>query len=58
MKDKAFARGVHRGEIIQGAEDLGLELDAHIAFCIAAMRSSAGVLGLDGAAAPSPQAQS
>jgi predicted hydrolase (HD superfamily) len=58
MKDKAFARGVHREDIIQGAQELGLELDAHIAFCIAAMRSSAGVLGLDGSAAPSPQTQS
>src|SRR6201994_3045970 len=55
MKDKAFARGVHREDITQGAEELGLELDAHIAFCIAAMRSSAGVLGLDGAAVSSPQ---
>jgi predicted hydrolase (HD superfamily) len=55
MKDKAFARGVHREDIIQGAEELGLELDAHIAFCIAAMRSSAGVLGLEGVAASSPQ---
>jgi predicted hydrolase (HD superfamily) len=55
MKDKAFARGVHREDIIQGAEELGLELDAHIAFCIAAMRSSAGVLGLEGAAASSPR---
>jgi predicted hydrolase (HD superfamily) len=55
MKDKAFARGVHRGDITQGAEELGLELDAHIAFCIAAMRSSAAVLGLDGASASSPR---
>ena len=55
MKDKAFARGVHRGDIIQGAEELGLELDPHIAFCIAAMRSSAGVLGLEGTAASSPR---
>jgi predicted hydrolase (HD superfamily) len=55
MKDKAFARGVHREDIIQGAEELGLELDAHIAFCIAAMRSSAGVLGLEGVAASSLQ---
>jgi predicted hydrolase (HD superfamily) len=54
MKDKAFARNVHRQDIIQGAEELGLELDAHIAFCIAAMRSSAGVLGLEGPAASSP----
>jgi predicted hydrolase (HD superfamily) len=55
MKDKAFARGVHREDITLGAEELGLELDAHIAFCIAAMRSSAGVLGLEGVAASSPQ---
>jgi predicted hydrolase (HD superfamily) len=55
MKDKAFARGVHREDIIQGAGELGLELDAHIAFCIAAMRSSAGVLGLEGVAASSLQ---
>jgi predicted hydrolase (HD superfamily) len=55
MKDKAFARGVHRGDITQGAEELGLELDAHIAFCIAAMRSSAGVLGLEGTATSSPR---
>jgi predicted hydrolase (HD superfamily) len=55
MKDKAFARGVHREDIIQGAEELGLELDPHIAFCIAAMRSSAGVLGLEGVATSSLQ---
>ena len=55
MKDKAFARGVHRDDITQGADELGLELDAHIAFCIAAMQSSAGVLGLDGVAASSPR---
>jgi predicted hydrolase (HD superfamily) len=55
MKDKAFARGVHREDIIQGAEELGLELDAHIAFCIAAMRSSAAALGLEGVAASSLQ---
>lgn len=54
MKDKAFARGVHRDDITQGAQELGLELDAHIAFCIAAMRSAAGVLGLEGTAASSP----
>src|ERR1700727_3058407 len=55
MKDKAFARGVHREDITQGADELGLELDAHIDFCIAAMQSSAGVLGLDGVAASSPR---
>jgi predicted hydrolase (HD superfamily) len=46
MKDKAFARGVHREDIIQGAAELGVELDVHIAFCIDAMKKRAGELGL------------
>jgi predicted hydrolase (HD superfamily) len=46
MKDKAFARGVHREDIVQGAAELGVELDAHIAFCIEAMKRRAGELGL------------
>jgi predicted hydrolase (HD superfamily) len=46
MKDKAFARGVNREDVIQGAAELGVELDAHIAFCIEAMRGRAAVLGL------------
>ena len=46
MKDKAFARGVNRADVIQGAEELGVELDAHIAFCIEAMKKRAGELGL------------
>jgi predicted hydrolase (HD superfamily) len=54
MKDKAFARGVHREDIVQGAEELGLDLDAHIAFCITAMRQHAELLGLAGAAPASP----
>jgi predicted hydrolase (HD superfamily) len=54
MKDKAFARGVHREDIISGAQELGVELDAHIGFCIAAMRSHAEALGLEGVAAPNP----
>jgi predicted hydrolase (HD superfamily) len=54
LKDKAFARGVHREDIIQGAQELGLELDAHIAFCIAAMRRHAEALGLSGVATSSP----
>src|SRR6204780_438 len=54
MKDKAFARGVHREDIIAGAQELGVDLDAHIGFCIAAMRSHAEALGLEGVAAPSP----
>jgi len=46
MKDKAFARGVNRGDVIQGAAELGVDLDAHIAFCIAAMKKRAATLGL------------
>jgi len=46
MKDKAFARGVNRADVIQGAAELGVELDAHIGFCIEAMRKRAGELGL------------
>jgi predicted hydrolase (HD superfamily) len=54
MKDKAFARGVQREDIIQGAQELGLDLDAHIAFSIAAMRRHAEALGLAGAALSPP----
>ena len=48
MKDKAFARGVSRDDVIQGAADLGLDLDEHIAFVIGAMQRSAESLGLVG----------
>ena len=46
MKDKAFARGVNREDVMQGAAELGVELDAHIGFCIEAMRKRAPELGL------------
>jgi predicted hydrolase (HD superfamily) len=46
MKDKAFARGVNRADVIQGAEELGVDLDAHIGFCIEAMKKRSGELGL------------
>jgi len=46
MKDKAFARGVHREDIIQGAAELGVDLDTHISFCIEAMKKRASELGL------------
>ncbi len=48
MKDKAFARSVSREDIINGAARLGVELDEHITFCIEAMKSVAGELGLAG----------
>ena len=46
MKDKAFARGVNRADVIQGAAELGVELDTHIGFCLEAMKKRAGELGL------------
>ena len=48
MKDKAFARAVNRQDIVSGAGELGVELDAHIAFCIKAMQRNAVALGLHG----------
>jgi predicted hydrolase (HD superfamily) len=45
MKDQAFAKGVKREDVIQGAAELGVELDAHIGFCIEAMKRRAGELG-------------
>jgi len=46
MKDKAFARGVNREDVLQGAAELGVDLDAHIDFCLQAMKKRAGELGL------------
>ncbi|HEV2324527.1 MAG TPA: HAD family hydrolase, partial [Terracidiphilus sp.] len=46
MKDKAFARGVNREDVVQGAAELGIDLDAHIGFCIEAMRKQSAELGL------------
>lgn len=51
MKDKAFARGVNREDIVNGAEELGVSLDEHITFVIAAMTDDAERLKLDGAPA-------
>jgi predicted hydrolase (HD superfamily) len=48
MKDKGFARGVNRDDVIQGASDLGVDLDEHIQFVIDAMKESAAALGLAG----------
>ena len=51
MKDKAFARSVNRDDITNGAADMGLDLEEHIAFCIEAMKAIAPELGLAGVAA-------
>ena len=48
LKDKAFARAVNRDDIYRGAEELGVDLDEHIGFCIQAMEEGATVLGLGG----------
>ena len=46
MKDKAFVCGVNREDVIQGVAELGVDLDAHIAFCLDAMKKRAAELGL------------
>jgi len=46
LKDKAFARGVSRDDIRLGAEELGVELDQHIAFVLEALRPVERDLGL------------
>ena len=48
MKDKAFARSVNREDIVNGAAELGVDLEEHIAFCIEAMKTIAPELGLAG----------
>jgi len=48
LKDKAFARGVSREDVRKGAEELGVPIEEHIAFCIAAMCGAADALGLRG----------
>jgi predicted hydrolase (HD superfamily) len=48
MKDKAFARGVSRDDVVNGAVELGVDLDEHVAFVIAAMQGSADAIGLAG----------
>ena len=52
MKDKAFARSVNRDDIVNGAADLGVDLDEHITFCIEAMKGIAKELGLEGVSVP------
>ncbi len=48
MKDKLFAKGVSREDVRKGAEELGVPLEEHIGFCIAALREHADALGLRG----------
>ncbi len=48
LKDKAFAKGVSREDVRNGAAELGVPIEEHIAFCIVAMRENADALGLRG----------
>jgi len=57
MKDKAFAKGVSREDVMVGTQELGVDLDVHIQFVIDAMRRSADVLGLAGVTAASAGAE-
>ena len=50
LKDKAFARTVSREDIVNGAQEFGVPLGEHIAFCIDAMKARASELGLAGTA--------
>jgi putative nucleotidyltransferase with HDIG domain len=48
LKDKAFARGVSREDVVRGAEELGVPVDEHIAFMLGALRPHEATLGLGG----------
>lgn len=47
-KSKEFAKGVSREDILAGAADLDVTLEAHLAFVLAALQGVAGDLGLAG----------
>jgi putative nucleotidyltransferase with HDIG domain len=48
MKDKAFAKGVSREDVLLGTQELGVDLDTHIQFVIDAMKRAAEAIGLNG----------
>jgi len=54
LRDKAFARTVNRDDVYRGAEELGVDLDEHIAFVVAALARVANDVGLSGTTAPMP----
>jgi len=54
LKDKALARGVNRDEVRQGADELEVPLDEHIAFVIRALAPVEGALGLGASTAGAP----
>lgn len=52
MKDRRFAEGIHRVELVRGADELGVDFDDHVEFVIRAMIANAGALGLAGVVTP------
>jgi putative nucleotidyltransferase with HDIG domain len=48
MKDKAFAKGVNRDDVLLGTQEMGVDLEQHIQFVIDAMRRVADTIGLAG----------
>ena len=54
LKQPSFAAGVNRQDVYEGAEELGVELDEHIGFVVAAMRPIAKELGLPAPGTPRP----
>jgi putative nucleotidyltransferase with HDIG domain len=52
LKQPSFAAGVNRDEVSQGAEELGVDFDEHVAFVIAALEEHAAELGLEGSGTP------
>ncbi len=57
MKDKAFAKNVNREDIVQGAAELGVDLNEHIQFAIDTMREIGDVLGLKPSTNPQTSSQ-
>jgi putative nucleotidyltransferase with HDIG domain len=51
MKDKAFAKGVSREDVLLGTQELGVDLDTHIQFVVDAMKRAAEAIGLNGTGA-------
>ncbi len=48
MRDKGFAKDVNRDDIVRGAEELGVDLDEHIAFVVESMKPVAAQIDLAG----------
>ena len=46
MRDKAFAKDVNRDDILKGADELGVDLDEHIAFVVESMKPVSVRIGL------------